>query len=121
MNIPADSHVEFRYVFRLIDMGNVWLQGKKETTQGVDKSTFWRVNTSCSPIFNLQISRDAEGVLGETMVATKDANGKPIMTGMEAIIGQEEDCEFSDKQGSNGLIILYLMRPARCTVRCFPT
>lgn len=49
-----------------------------------------------SPIFGLQISRDAEGVLGETFVPTKDADGKPIMTGMEAIRGQQEDCELSD-------------------------
>lgn len=43
---------------------------------------------------NLQISSDATGIIGETFVATKDVNGHAIMTGMEAIRGQQEDCEF---------------------------
>lgn len=46
-------------------------------------------------------------VLGETMVATKDASGKPIMTGMEAIRGQQQDCEFSAEQGSEGMIACF--------------
>lgn len=41
------------------------------------------------------MSHDANGVLGETFVPTRDANGKPIMTGMEAIRGKKEDCKFS--------------------------
>lgn len=41
-----------------------------------------------------QISRDGKGVLGETFVPTRDANGKPIMVGMEAIRGKQDDCEF---------------------------
>ena len=40
------------------------------------------------------MSRDARGILGETFVPTRDVSGKPIMTGMAAIRGAQEDCEF---------------------------
>ena len=42
---------------------------------------------------NVQVSRDAKGILGETRVPTRDHDGKPIMQGMEAIRGQHEDRE----------------------------
>ena len=35
----------------------------------------------------------ARGILGETLVPTRDANGKPIMHGIDSIRGSEEDCE----------------------------
>lgn len=37
--------------------------------------------------------RVARGILGETLVPTVDANGKPIMHGMGSIRGLQEDCE----------------------------
>lgn len=40
------------------------------------------------------MSRDAKGILGETFVPTRGSDGKAIMTGMEAIRGQQDDCEF---------------------------
>lgn len=42
-----------------------------------------------------QVSGIARGVLGETSVATRDAHGEPIMTGMEAIRGTQNDCKCS--------------------------
>lgn len=35
----------------------------------------------------------ARGILGETLVPTVDAKGKPIMQGLGSIRGSEEDCE----------------------------
>lgn len=52
----------------------------------------WQMNMA---IDHNEVSREAEGVLGETFVPTRDANGYPIMRGMESIRGSEEDCEFT--------------------------
>lgn len=41
----------------------------------------------------LQVSRNAKVILGETFVPTRDADGNPIMAGMEAIRGQQDDCK----------------------------
>lgn len=49
---------------------------------------------------NKQVSHDAKGVLGETFVPTRDASGKPIMTGMEAIRGTQEDCKYFEENVS---------------------
>lgn len=35
-----------------------------------------------------QVSLDAKGILGEALMPTRDANSKPIMTGMGAIRGE---------------------------------
>lgn len=40
------------------------------------------------------LTRNAKGVLGETLVPTTDDNGRRIMHGMESIRGQQEDCEY---------------------------
>ena len=48
----------------------------------------------CSDVHVVQVSRDAKGILGETRVPTRDHDGKPIMQGMEAIRGQQQDCEL---------------------------
>jgi len=40
-----------------------------------------------------KVSSDAKGILGETLVPTLDEYGQPIMQGMGAIRGLEEDCE----------------------------
>eukprot|EP00752_Nemacystus_decipiens_P004153 g3800.t2 len=48
----------------------------------------WQMNMA---VDHYEINRDAKGVLGETFVVTRDANGNPIMTGMEAIRGKQED------------------------------
>ncbi|CAM9766511.1 unnamed protein product [Scytosiphon promiscuus] len=48
----------------------------------------WQMNMA---IDHNEVSRDASGVLGETFSPTRDAEGKPIMTGMEAIRGKQED------------------------------
>jgi len=39
------------------------------------------------------VSHAAKGILGETLVPTRDSNGMPIMAGLEAIRGQHEDCK----------------------------
>eukprot|EP00903_Cladosiphon_okamuranus_P012010 g11277.t1 len=48
----------------------------------------WQMNMA---VDHNEMSRDAKGILGETLVPTRDADGKPIMVGAKAIRGQEED------------------------------
>lgn len=50
----------------------------------------WQMNMA---INHNDVSHDATGVLGETMVPTRDENGNKIMSGMAAIRGSQEDCE----------------------------
>ncbi|CAM9508255.1 unnamed protein product, partial [Ectocarpus sp. 12 AP-2014] len=38
-----------------------------------------------------EVSDAAKDILGETFVPTRDASGKPIMTGKQAISGKEDD------------------------------
>ena len=52
--------------------------------------TTWQMNIA---IDHPGMSPDAKGVLGETLLPTLDDSGKPIMTGMGAIRGSQEDCE----------------------------
>ncbi len=42
----------------------------------------------------LQVNNTATGILGETFVPTVDSDGNPIMSGMDAIRGTQDDCEF---------------------------
>ncbi|CAB1114560.1 unnamed protein product [Ectocarpus sp. CCAP 1310/34] len=48
----------------------------------------WQMNMA---IHHEDVSHAAKGILGQTFVPTRDADGKPIMTGLEAIRGSEED------------------------------
>ncbi|CAM9894970.1 unnamed protein product [Ectocarpus fasciculatus] len=48
----------------------------------------WQMNVA---IDHHDISLEATGVLGETVVPTVDANGKSIMKGMDAIRGSQDD------------------------------
>ncbi|CAM9227573.1 unnamed protein product [Ectocarpus sp. 13 AM-2016] len=48
----------------------------------------WQMNMA---IDHDDVSNAAKGILGQTFVPTRDADGKPIMTGLEAIRGTEED------------------------------
>eukprot|EP00904_Undaria_pinnatifida_P007894 jgi/Undpi1/4234/HiC_scaffold_16.g07600.m1 len=48
----------------------------------------WQMNMA---IDHSTISEHAQGVIGETIVPTRDTNGDMIMHGMECIRGQEED------------------------------
>jgi len=51
----------------------------------------WQMNVA---IDHHDVSMDASGVLGETVVPVVDANGKYIMKGLDAIRGSQEDCEW---------------------------
>lgn len=51
----------------------------------------WQMNLA---IENHNVSLDATGILGETLVPTVDESGKPVLQGMKAIRGKQEDCEF---------------------------
>lgn len=42
------------------------------------------------------MSINAMGILGETLVPTVNANGSPIMQGISAIRGTQEDCEYAN-------------------------
>ncbi|CAM9581761.1 unnamed protein product, partial [Ectocarpus fasciculatus] len=48
----------------------------------------WQMNMA---IDHTDVSHAAKGILGQTFVPTRDADGKPIMTGFESIRGTEED------------------------------
>lgn len=50
----------------------------------------WQMNVA---INQNDVSLKANGVLGQTIVARLDADGAPIMEGMEAIRGVEQECE----------------------------
>ena len=52
----------------------------------------WQMNVA---IDRTDVSQNARGILGETLVPTRDAAGVMIMHGMEAIHGEQEDCECS--------------------------
>lgn len=53
----------------------------------------WQMNMA---IDRSNIHLDATGILGETLVPTIDDNGASIMQGMDAIRGQQEDCEYGE-------------------------
>ncbi|CAN0541229.1 unnamed protein product [Ectocarpus sp. 12 AP-2014] len=48
----------------------------------------WQMNLV---VGNIDVNWDATGILGETQVPTLDTDGHPIVQGMEAIRGSEED------------------------------
>ena len=50
----------------------------------------WQMNLA---IDHKNLSLDATGILGETLVPTLNEKGKPIMKGMDSIRGTQEDCE----------------------------
>ena len=50
----------------------------------------WQINMA---IDHSDISLNATGILGETLVPTVNADGAPIMQGVDAIRGAQEDCE----------------------------
>eukprot|EP00752_Nemacystus_decipiens_P011632 g10327.t1 len=56
----------------------------------------WQMNMA---VDHPQVSRDAKGILGETFIPTRDGNGNPIMAGMEAIRGQQEDYRVDGSLG----------------------
>ena len=53
----------------------------------------WQMNMA---IDHNDISRDAQGILGETFVPTLDNDGNKIMHGMESIRGTEADCKLTE-------------------------
>lgn len=54
----------------------------------------WQMNLA---IDHSGLSPQATGILGETLVPTVDGNGNPIMHGMEAIRGKQQDCEYGGR------------------------
>ncbi|CAM9334681.1 unnamed protein product, partial [Laminaria digitata] len=52
----------------------------------------WQMNMAIS---RTNLSRDAQGIIGETAVPTLDADGEIIMNGMDAIRGEQEDCKWT--------------------------
>lgn len=53
----------------------------------------WQMNIA---IDHADVSLEAKGILGETVVPTLDSNGGIIMHGMESIRGNQEDCELGE-------------------------
>ena len=51
----------------------------------------WQQNLA---IDDHELGLDATGILGETLVPTRSEEGTPIMHGMQAIRGSQEDCEY---------------------------
>lgn len=58
----------------------------------------WQMNMA---IDHHDLTKDAQGILGETQVLTVDSDGRPIMHGMESIRGQQEDCEYYEHCNSS--------------------
>ncbi|CAN0121343.1 unnamed protein product [Scytosiphon promiscuus] len=58
----------------------------------------WQMNVA---VDRDEISRRAKGILGETIVPTRDASGNPIMTGMKAIRGEQEDYRVEGSMGKD--------------------
>ena len=52
----------------------------------------WQMNLA---IDHSELSLDATGILGETLVPTVGVSGAPIMKGMDAIRGTQDDCKYS--------------------------
>ncbi len=48
-------------------------------------------------VYTQDVSREATGVLGDNIVPKLDDAGNRIMHGMEAIRGEQEDCESNVK------------------------
>ena len=58
----------------------------------------WQMNIV---IDHTNISDDAKGILGETLVPTMDTTGNKIMRGMECIRGVQADCKFCTRTLEN--------------------
>ena len=52
----------------------------------------WQMNMA---IDQSSLNHNAQGILGETFVPTRDADGNMIMTGMNSIRGVQEDCKLA--------------------------
>ena len=52
----------------------------------------WQMNMA---IDQSTLNHSAQGILGETFVPTRDADGNMIMTGMNSIRGVQEDCKLA--------------------------
>ena len=68
----------------------VAVQDPMDTTY-VPDSTTWQMNIG---IDHTDVSNDAKGILGETMVPTRDGGGDMIMHGKRYIRGEKADCKF---------------------------
>lgn len=69
------------------------------------------------------LSSGASGILGETQVTTVDADGNPIMQGMDSIRGTQEDCELEtctplcgERKSAECRIVC--MKPLKTSRRC---
>eukprot|EP00752_Nemacystus_decipiens_P015530 g13857.t1 len=96
------EHVTFQIVTPMATIrlthGRLHQVAKRDPTDQFDlpEHTTWQMN------FGLEhsaVSRKATGVLGETYVPTLDANGDPIMFGMESIRGVQEDYQIDGPLG----------------------
>ena len=66
----------------------------------------WQMNVG---IDRTDVSQSARGILGETFVPTRDADGTMIMHGMDAIRGGQEDCECSRLRVRRSHLHVYLL------------
>eukprot|EP00752_Nemacystus_decipiens_P011750 g10427.t1 len=57
----------------------------------------WQMNMA---VDSNEVSHNARGILGETFVPTRDVDGMPIMTGMEAIRGTQEEYRVEKAVGT---------------------
>ncbi|CAB1115047.1 unnamed protein product [Ectocarpus sp. CCAP 1310/34] len=64
---------------------------------GLPDHSTWQMNLA---IDSDSVGVGAQGVLGETLVPTRDADGEYVMHGMESIRGTQEECELAH----NGIV-----------------
>lgn len=77
--------------------------------------TTWQMNLA---IDQNDVSREAKGILGETLVPTLDERGMPIMQGMGAIRGSPEDCEWSKLSAAFGADVATRLQPRPTVDAC---
>eukprot|EP00752_Nemacystus_decipiens_P014855 g13226.t1 len=88
------EHVSFQIVLPAatvrLSHGRLHQLSMRDPTDQFDlpEHTTWQMNIA---VDHNDVSRDATGVLGETLVPTLDDRGTPIMRGMGAIRGSQED------------------------------
>ena len=91
------EHSSFRIITPAADIrlshGKRYEFPTRDPTDTIDlpDSATWQMNIV---IDHLDISNDAKGVLGETIVPTRDADGNMIMQGVRCIRGVQQDCKF---------------------------
>lgn len=72
----------------------------RDSTIDLPNHVTWQMNIA---IDDIDAGLDAKGILGETVVPTRDASGNRIMHGVECIRGVQADCKYRQRTLENRL------------------